>query len=324
MKIPRIFRRSGKNLKIVYYTKSVSRWLVPPFFFRKRLLKTLSKGYSNTEKEYIKDRVDYYNKLESYVKLPENAKTIGRHSLRNNKSVYYFDTYEFTRWFPRNLKWCYIFEDVTHIPDIPSIVKSRPIAGDNQNSVLMKLDKVRHFCFLKDKKGFTDKKDKVIFRGAAHGKPHRQAFMEMYFGHPMCDLGDVSTNSINPEEWQPKVITLYEHLDYKFIMALEGNDVASNLKWVMSSNSLAVMPKPIYETWFMEGRLIPNYHYVEIKPDFSDLIERMNYYIAHPYEAQKIINNANEYVKQFQNKKREKLISLLVLDKYFKKTNHEK
>ena len=40
-----------------------------------------------------------------------------------------------------------------------------------------------------------------------------------------------------PEEWMTPKKTIREHLDYKFIMALEGNDVASNLKWVMSSNS---------------------------------------------------------------------------------------
>ena len=70
-------------------------------------------------------------------------------------------------------------------------------------------------------------------------------------------------------------------------MALEGNDVASNLKWVMSSNSIAVMPRPTCETWFMEGKLIPNYHYIEIKPDYSDLPEKLQYYIDHPEEAKK-------------------------------------
>ena len=58
--------------------------------------------------------------------------------------------------------------------------------------------------------------------------------------------------------------------------------MASNLKWVMSSNSVAVMPRPRYETWFMEGSLVPGYHYIEIKTDFSDLIEKMEYYNAHP------------------------------------------
>ena len=151
-------------------------------------------------------------------------------------------------------------------------------------------------------------------------KTSRKKFMEMYFHHPMCDLGDVSKNTTDPKEWQTEKKTIKEHLDYKFILALEGNDVASNLKWVMSSNSIAVIPQPTCETWFMEGTLIPNYHYIEIKPDFSDLESRLQYYIEHIDEAQEIIKHANEYVKQFKNRKRENLISLLVLEKYFKVT----
>jgi spore maturation protein CgeB len=104
-------------------------------------------------------------------------------------------------------------------------------------------------------------------------------------------------------------------------MSLEGNDVASNLKWIMSSNSIAVTPRLTQETWFMEGTLIPNYHYVEVKEDFSDLEERLTYYIDHPDEAEAIICHAHEYVKQFFDTKREKLISLLVLKKYFEITN---
>ena len=104
-------------------------------------------------------------------------------------------------------------------------------------------------------------------------------------------------------------------------MSLEGNDVASNLKWVMSSNSIAVMPKPTCETWFMEGTLIPNYHYIEVKPDFSDLTERLTYYIEHPEEAEAIIRHAHEHVAQFKDHRREKLLSLLVMKKYFDITN---
>ena len=122
-------------------------------------------------------------------------------------------------------------------------------------------------------------------------------------------------------EWQRGKLTIGEHLDFKFIMSLEGNDVASNLKWIMSSNSIAVTPRLTQETWFMEGTLIPNYHYVEVKEDFSDLEERLTYYIDHPDEAEAIICHAHEYVKQFFDTKREKLISLLVLKKYFEITN---
>jgi RNase adaptor protein for sRNA GlmZ degradation len=92
----------------------------------------------------------------------------------------------------------------------------------------------------------------------------------------------------------------------------------------MSSNSLAVMPRPRYETWFMEGRLIPNYHYVEIKTDYSDLADRLTYYIRHVDEALQIIENAHQYIAQFRDKKREDIISLLTLQKYFIQTGQLK
>lgn len=321
MKTPDWLKRSGKNIKLFYYIRCFMRYLTPPFYLRHQLGKKLDTIASRSDKAIIDERVDYYNKLKTKSSLPKTSKQLREHKLKGNKSVYFFDTYEFTRWFPLHYKWCYLFGDINYIAKEPSIVKSRPIGNNNENSVLLNLDKVRHFCFLNDKIPFTSKMNKIISRGDVYGKPNRQLFMEMYFDHPLCDVGDIAPNSTNPMERRPKIITLYEHLKYKFIMTLEGNDVASNLKWVMSSNSLAVMPRPTCETWFMEGRLIPNYHYVEIKPDFSDLIERTNYYIENPDKAQEIIDHAHEYIRQFQDKKREKLISLLVLEKYFTLTN---
>ena len=106
-------------------------------------------------------------------------------------------------------------------------------------------------------------------------------------------------------------------MKYKFILSLEGYDVATNLKWIMNSKSLCFMPKPTCESWFMEGTLIPNFHYVEIKNDFSDLEEKIKYYITNVKECKKIIRNANKYVNQFKDKDREHIIEILVLDKYF-------
>ena len=86
-------------------------------------------------------------------------------------------------------------------------------------------------------------------------------------------MGHVGHKDVHPE-WRADTLPTHRHLNYKFILCLEGNDVASNLKWVMSSNSIAVMPKPKYETWFMEGKLKGNVHYIEIKDDYSDLEEK--------------------------------------------------
>jgi spore maturation protein CgeB len=77
------------------------------------------------------------------------------------------------------------------------------------------------------------------------------------------------------------------------------------------------MSKPKFETWFMEGRLEAGVHYVEVKDDYSDLIEKMDYYTTHPNEAEAIIANAHDWIEQFQNPRRERLISLLVANKYF-------
>ncbi len=48
-------------------------------------------------------------------------------------------------------------------------------------------------------------------------------------------------------------MSIDEQLGHKFIMCIRGNDVATNLKWVMSSSSIAVMPRPDVESWYMEG-----------------------------------------------------------------------
>ena len=83
------------------------------------------------------------------------------------------------------------------------------------------------------------------------------------------------------------------------------------------------MHKPTCESWFMEGRLIPNYHYIEIKPDFSDIAERLAYYNEHEDEAKAIIKHAHEWVEQFLDKKREDVISYLVMKKYFQHTSFD-
>jgi hypothetical protein len=269
---------------------------------------------------YIKQRVNYHNKLTTVRPLSSGTQ-LGNFKLTDKFKVYFFDTYEYVRYFSSQLKANFLFGDITHVPEEPSIVKSRPIQGENHNSVILKLNKIRHYIFADDKKAFEDKKNMLIGRSVVK-LPPRIRFYEMYFNHPLCDIGQINTNK--NQHWIKNRLTIDEFLEYKFILCIEGYDVASNLKWVMSSSSLAVMPKPKYETWFMEGTLKPDYHYVLLKDDYSDLEEKLNYYINNPKAALEIIKNANDYVNQFKDKKREDLISLLVLEKYFSKTGQIK
>lgn len=318
---------NGKNSNLAYYTRNYLRELTPNILFRMRLKHWLDKLEQRPDKAYIMQRVDYYCQLTPQhpydrQKWLQESVTI-RQQKKSPQKVYYFDSKETARYFPDHLRWILLKGDITHVPDVPVFVKSRPLNTDVANSTLLKMDKVRHFLFVNDIKPWNEKCDKAIFLGdIGYRKPNREAFMNHWFGHPMIDAG---TTNLMPEhpEWQKQKLTINEHLDYKFIMSLEGNDVASNLKWIMSSNSIAVTPRHTVETWFMEGTLKPNYHYIEIKDDFSDLEEKLHYYLQHPQEAAAIIQHAHEYIDQFRDKEREKLIQLLVQKKYFDITNTE-
>ena len=68
--------------------------------------------------------------------------------------------------------------------------------------------------------------------------------------------------------WLNGFMSIYYQLNYKFIFCLEGKCISTNLFWAMSSNSVCIMPKPKYESWFMEGKLKDGVHYIEIKDDF--------------------------------------------------------
>jgi len=314
----KIFLSIKKN-KVVYYIINYTRKLIPNKLYQKNLRKIiLSPNEYNVN--YLASRLNYYCKLNFPKDVGDNAVLLSEMNKIKGPSAYYFDTYEYIRYFRQSLRANFLFKDVIHIPDVPTLQKSRPIGDNNENAVILKIDKNRHFVFVKDPNQFFQKKDMLIGRGSINApnspQPHRVRFMEMYFNHPLCDLGQVNKVGGNPDWLKPK-ISIIDHLKYKFILSLEGNDVATNLKWVMSSNSIAVMPEPKYETWFMEGTLIPDFHFICIKKDYSDLEEKLRYYIDHPTEAQNIVKNANAYVKQFLDNRLEELISILVLQNYF-------
>lgn len=316
---------SGKNSKAAYYIGAAWRDLVPDSITRHQLKREMDTCARLYDEAYIADRVDYYCKLDSPAPLGAEASRIGQLGKQGNPSTYYYDSRELLQWFPADRMWNFKFGDVRDIPPHPAIVKSRNL-GDNSNAVLLKLDKCRHFVYVKDRTPFEQKKDRAIFRGQVGTRENRILFINKFAGNARIDAantlanGGLLANNANGEKIVPR-LSLYDHLQYRYIMALEGNDVASNLKWVMSSRSLAVTPRPTCETWFMEGRLLPGIHYVEVKDDFSDLEAQMDYYSSHPAEANDIADNANRYVAQFRDKRRERYIGLRVLQKYFNLTN---
>ena len=307
----RLFQ-SRKN-RFIYYLSGHLRRIYPKALLNLDLDK-LQSSIQGFDEDYMNKRLNYYMKVDSSFTLDSNIEKLNEIPFIHG--AYSLDMMEYSRFFPQEYRLAYEAGDVTHVPDIPSIVKSRPVK-DNNNSVLMKLNKVRHFFFSNDVIKFEDKDNKIVWRGAAH-QPHRVKFLDKFYGR--SDLFNVgsfnkgSGSSIYPASF----MTINEQLQSKFILSIEGNDVATNTKWIMSSNSLCFMTKPKFETWFMEGDMIPNYHYVLVEDDYSDLEDKVHFYIENLPEAKHIISNANKYTEQFLDKKSEDWLNLKVLEAYFK------
>lgn len=315
---------SGKHAyrahKLRFYTTGLLSALAPRSLFRKRREALLAAfdTLCPTEQEAIMARVAYYNQLDAPVALSSDAIRNQDFALRTRKSTYHLDFYDVAKYFPKSAAYHYRFGDKTFVPNVPTFVKSRPIQGDNRNSILLKLGSVRHFYIVKDTQSYEHKKDVLVWRGAAH-QPHRRRFLSQCHALPHCDIG-ATDNKAETVAYRKPFMPIEQQLEHKFIFSIEGNDVATSLKWTMASNSLCFMKRPIYETWFMEGTLIPGYHYVEVSDDFSDLESKIEYYLAHPDEARAIIHNANRYIAEFYQPWKERLIALLVFERYLAHT----
>jgi hypothetical protein len=92
-------------------------------------------------------------------------------------------------------------------------------------------------------------------------------------------------------------MSLKSMLMFKGLIMLEGNDVSSGLKWALYSNSVVLMPKPVYTSWAMEELLQPWVHYIPIDPlSTTDIDDKMQWILDHDEEAQRIARNGHLWI----------------------------
>jgi len=209
-----------------------------------------------------------------------------------------------------------------------ALTKSRPIDSNNNFNILLNLNIKRHWEKLSevDKYDipFEKKENKLIWRGSNTGNYSRGKIRDLFvekFQHHKNKNIDIKYSVLTQENKSEipfilNKLSIEDQLKNKFILSIEGNDVATNLKWLMYSNSLVLMPKPTICTWFMEDKLINKKHYIEIKDDFSDLEEKYNWCCNNLDKCKEIILNAKKYVKQFLNEENEKTITKKILEIY--------
>lgn len=166
-------------------------------------------------------------------------------------------------------------------------------------------------------------KDTIIWRRATTCKnkitPTRFDFVSKYSDESQIMNVGFSQIVQNKESYSDLVkgkMTLKEQLQYKFLVSLQGNDVASGLKWMLYSNSVVMMAKPTICSWAMEDQLKPFVHYLPLKDDFSNLEEVYQWAISNENACIEIANNATRFIEMFLDIRRELLIECEVMRRY--------
>lgn len=228
----------------------------------------------------------------------------------------------------------YQLGDISKEASFPVITKTRPITRKQNNNIITFIETGRHWGLQKghvidaaDDIDWCDKKSTAIWRGAitnAISKYNpRCRLVQKFFNHPTIDVGFTS-----PEDaWMLKPNISKKYLkpmmakrrmrEYKYLISIEGNDVASNLRWAMNSKSLVLMPIPTCESWFLESCLIPWVHYVPINETMDDLENKIEWCNNNSERCQQIVKNANNYVSIFLDFEEEKKLSTRVIENYF-------
>lgn len=296
--------------KLEYYISTLP-YVLRPNFSRKYNPEEDKKQLSPEELSLVEKRVKLLNKLTEPFSLSEHKTSLSKLTFKRN-SAYKLDAAKCLMGFQRNRAFDVQWGDVTEVPLTPSFVKSRPITPDNQNAVLLKLNVPRHYRFWKDPNSFREKKNTILYRGGANNID-RRTLVERYSTHPRMDVKLASKR----RQHQENFLSEKSQLAHKFIVSVEGVDVASNLKWVMASNSLCVMKKPSMESWFLESQLIPNKHYIEVNEDFSNLEAVVQPFLEDPERAEQMLRDAHDYMRFLFNPHIERLTSYLVAEHYF-------
>lgn len=206
----------------------------------------------------------------------------------------------------------------------PVFMKARKIG--NKNTILLKLNKKRHWNFdiAHSDIHWERKKHNAIWRGTTTGPNNaglRREFIENHMNKYDVGFSSITQYRIGkiPESLVKGRVSFKEQLANKFIVSIEGNDVATNLKWILSSNSVPVMPLPKKETWAMEGLLKPYHHYLPLNSDLNNLDEVMAWASDNDKKCQEIAMNGKIFMHQFSNPLRELYLQKMIIMKYFSK-----
>lgn len=104
---------------------------------------------------------------------------------------------------------------------------------------------------------------------------------------PKYGIGMLNTNILSTQ----KFMTMAEQSRNKYIIHIDGNVHAYRMLTTMATGSLILRVESDYTSW-LDHILKPNVHYIPVKSNLSDLIEKIEYCIKNDDKCKEIAKNA--------------------------------
>ena len=108
---------------------------------------------------------------------------------------------------------------------------------------------------------------------------------------------------VNPDNLKLKTterMSINSISNYKYILSIEGNIAAFRLTLELSYNSVILLVKSEFYIWY-QSLLKPWVHYVPVKHDLTDLIDKIDWCKKHDDKCKQIANNALEFFNKYIN-----------------------
>ncbi|XP_056640129.1 protein O-glucosyltransferase 2-like isoform X1 [Diorhabda sublineata] len=92
-------------------------------------------------------------------------------------------------------------------------------------------------------------------------------------------------------------ISFFKFFQYKYQLAIDGTVATYRMPYLLAGGSLVFKPESKYFEHYYKD-LKPYVHYVPVKSDISDLIEKIKWAINNDKEAKEIASNAQKFVNE--------------------------
>ena len=93
-----------------------------------------------------------------------------------------------------------------------------------------------------------------------------------------------------------------EALQYKYLISIDGETAAwKRPEWIMASQSVLMKTTTKYYQWYYDG-LVPWLNYIPIRPDLTDVEEKLNWARNNDHIVRQITKNANMFAQAVFNK----------------------